>query len=159
MRTKLDKWVSNNNPPDTKQFSKGWWDFIELCRELQDIHKADCRVIATIEILTPPPTETLEMPIVQLTTNDSIVTIKNDFGQWPYEYVCSIKTLKPFKTIYGLFDPQEELHERLTKAMPKAHRYPTHKHNQQAFTCALPDRDALVILFWLLTHTPKQNCC
>jgi hypothetical protein len=30
----LDRWVNDNNPDEQLQYSKGWWDYIELIRRL-----------------------------------------------------------------------------------------------------------------------------
>jgi hypothetical protein len=30
----LDRWVNDNNPDEQLQYSKDWWDYIELIRRL-----------------------------------------------------------------------------------------------------------------------------
>jgi hypothetical protein len=99
------------------------------------------------------------MPIIEIRTASLQFVLKNDFGQWPQEYVCSIKTAKPFSNIYGLFEPTAVLDKRLLPGVPKHVLWGTHKQNPQQFSCALTDRDSVYTLFWLLTHQPKEKGC
>src|SRR6185436_14218326 len=32
--SEFDRWVSENNIPETFEYSKGWWDYVELVRRL-----------------------------------------------------------------------------------------------------------------------------
>jgi hypothetical protein len=62
----LDRWVNDNNPDEQLQYSKGWWDYIELIRRLMYKFGAkEAQVVATYSMRTPPPEEDLLMPAVQ----------------------------------------------------------------------------------------------
>jgi hypothetical protein len=62
----LERWVHDNNPEEQLQYSKGWWDYIELIRRLMYKFGAkEAQVVAAYPMRTPPPEEDLLMPAVQ----------------------------------------------------------------------------------------------
>ena len=43
--TTFDRWVGENNIPDTYEYSRGWWDYVEIVRRLSSkFNIADVRV-------------------------------------------------------------------------------------------------------------------
>jgi hypothetical protein len=49
----LDRWVNDNNPDEQLQYSKGWWDYIELIRRLMYKFGAkEAQVVATYPMCT-----------------------------------------------------------------------------------------------------------
>jgi hypothetical protein len=64
--SEFDRWISENNIPETFEYSKEWWDYIELVRRLATrCDSDDVRVIGHYIIDTPPPCERLPMPAVR----------------------------------------------------------------------------------------------
>ena len=50
----LDRSVNDNNPDEQLQYSKGWWDYIELIRRLMYKFGAkEAQVVATYPMRTP----------------------------------------------------------------------------------------------------------
>ena len=63
----LDAWVCAHNPDLSLSYGKGWWDGIEFMRMLRDHHGLEVvDVPATYLMETPPPCETLLMPVYRL---------------------------------------------------------------------------------------------
>lgn len=88
--TSFDRWVSRNNIPDTYEYRKGWWDYVELIQRFA--RKFDCidvTVVGHYIVGTPPPEEKLPMPAVVLLRDGVSVAMKWDFGapaRWPREW-------------------------------------------------------------------------
>ena len=50
----FDRWVADNNIPPTFEYSKGWWDYVELVRRFADhLDTDDVRVIGHISSIHP----------------------------------------------------------------------------------------------------------
>lgn len=77
----LDKWVVINNvSPKEKNYSTGWWDYIELVRKIEEKTNAKIEVFSEYEIMTPPPSEFLKLPLIKLSYSDADIYIKEDFS-------------------------------------------------------------------------------
>lgn len=63
----FDEWVSNNNT-QSLNYSKGWWDFIEVIREFSEKFSADVFVSGVYSFETPPPCEIIEFPLIKFKT-------------------------------------------------------------------------------------------
>jgi hypothetical protein len=60
----LDTCVCAHNPDSSLSYGKGWWDCVEFMRRLRDQHGLEAIDVAAIYRMgTPPPCETLLMPV------------------------------------------------------------------------------------------------
>jgi hypothetical protein len=79
----LEHWVNDNNV-DTilpkKNYSKGWWEYIDFIRTLSSAFNVEARVISSYEIDTPPPEEKLILPLILLQINGIDFYIKQNFS-------------------------------------------------------------------------------
>lgn len=77
----LNDWVSQNHIlQEKKNFSKGWWDYIELIRRIEVKTNIQSKVHSEYEIFTPPPSEFLKLPLIKLSYKDADIYIKEDFS-------------------------------------------------------------------------------
>jgi hypothetical protein len=105
----FDHWVSDNNPPVSLQYGKGWWDYIEMLRRLASKFKIEqVEVVGTYTLRTPPPEEKLRMPIVKLASETIEIIVKYDFSTFPETWTASVKAAKakPQPTL-RVFDPAD----------------------------------------------------
>lgn len=80
---KLDQWVGENNVENItpkKNYSKGWWDYIDFIRMLSSKFNVEAYVVNTYEIGTPPPEEKLTLPIIFIEINKVKFYLKEDFS-------------------------------------------------------------------------------
>ena len=78
---KLDNWITENHIlQEKKNYSKGWWDYIELVRKIESKTNAKIEVFSEYEIMTPPPSEFLKLPLIKLSYSDADIYIKEDFS-------------------------------------------------------------------------------
>src|SRR5262249_5888228 len=123
--TSFDRWVSRNNIPDTYEYRKGWWDYVELIQRFAQ--KFDCNDVTVVGhsiVGTPPPEEKRPMPAVALLRDGVSVAIKWDFGapsRWPREWTISVRRRSPYLgPIFDLFDPAVDLRtERVDGLAPE----------------------------------------
>ena len=99
--SEFDRWVVANNPAPDLEYSKGFWDYIELIREL--VFKFNGRgehAIGTYWVRTPPPEEEVLMPAVAFEVGTVSFALKYDFGAdaaWPFEWTVSVKRRVPYR--------------------------------------------------------------
>lgn len=56
--SEFDRWIRDNNIAETYEYSKGWWDYVELVRLFASrLGTEDVRVIGHYVVDTPPPCE------------------------------------------------------------------------------------------------------
>lgn len=147
------KWVSKNNPPDEKQYGKGWWDTIEF---IYKIAKTEPRVISTFVMETPPPTETLLIPIVLLKFDDFEIVLKSNFGWFPNEWLISVKRKdnKPI-ALFDLVTPIDK--PKYFSRVPKAWQFGHLNANSQKFSGMVRTEDELFALIWILEKSSKNG--
>jgi len=84
--TPFNQWVSENNVDSIipkKNYSKGWWDYIEFIRELHSTFNVECKDVHVMDkyvIGTPPPEETLVLPLIHFEINGVKLYLKQDFS-------------------------------------------------------------------------------
>jgi len=85
--SEFDRWVSDNNIPQSFEYGKGWWDYIELVRRFAwRLDTDDVRVVGHYVVDTPPPCERLPMPAVALATPGVTFALRLDFGSWSLKH-------------------------------------------------------------------------
>mgnify|MGYP000312490341 CR=1 FL=1 len=78
---KLNEWVTKNcRTEEKKNYSKGWWNYIEFIRKIESKTNAKIEVFSEYEIMTPPPSEFLKLPLIKLSYSDADIYIKEDFS-------------------------------------------------------------------------------
>jgi hypothetical protein len=155
--TEFDRWVGENNIPQTFEFGKGWWDYVELIRRLSakfDI--ADVRIVGHYIVETPPPEEKLPMPAVALTGHGVTVALKWNFGRmrnWPYEWTVSVRRRSPYLgPTFALLDEQLDLRGERVAGLAPDWVFGSYRENPAEFTCELQDEWDVVTLLKLLFH-------
>jgi hypothetical protein len=100
------------------------------------------RVAGVFTLKTPPPTEQLELPVVELSRPGLRVCIKEDFTRcsYPNNWCVSIDALEPVAHVpLGLFDPEFAGDAQLLAGFPESQRFPSYSQNQNRFTCCLEE--------------------
>jgi hypothetical protein len=137
----LDRWVNDNNPDEQLQFSKGWWDYIELIRRLMSKFGAkEARVVATYPMRTPPPEEDLLMPAVQFAVGSTEFIVKYDFGVYPERWTVSVKNaIAVVRPILGLFDDEQDLRGTAVAGFDAEWIHGSYHNDSTCFTCEIHD--------------------
>lgn len=153
----LDAWVCAHNPDPSLSYGKGWWDGIEFMRMLRDHHGLEAvDVPATYLMETPPPCETLLMPVYRLRHQGLECYLKTDFGPLPPNWFLSIRTPERLTRTYDLFDPARDWRRepRYLDGFREAWRYPSFVESPLCFTCAVDSEMDVYMLIRLLIGTP-----
>lgn len=128
----FDEWVSSNNPVSSSHYSKAFWSWIETVRRLStllgprrgdnpsdtaykssgvklgaDKNRVDLQVVGTIQYDTPPPEESISMPVVRFETANFCAYMAHWFSVEPFlpSYVVAVdKRRIPDDHEYDLFD-------------------------------------------------------
>lgn len=158
--SEFDRWVTENNIPETFEYSKGWWDYIELVRRLATRCEADdVRVIGHCIIDMPPPCERLPMPAVAITLPGVAFALRYDFGSWSLkhreicEWVVSVdRRLRYVGPLFGLFDENEDLRAQAIDGLSPDYLFGSYRQNQARFSCLVRDEWDVAPLLRILSH-------
>ncbi|HKY35750.1 MAG TPA: hypothetical protein VJN18_07425 [Polyangiaceae bacterium] len=149
--------MTNNTISECFRFGKGWWDYVELLRRLgEKLDATEVRVVGHYLVETPPPEESLPMPVVALERPGALVALKWDFGaacRWPREWTMSIRRRSPYRgPIVGLFDPSFDLRRVTASGLPPSLVFGPYRDNQAEFSCEVSDEWDVAMLLRLVFH-------
>jgi hypothetical protein len=153
----LDTWVCAHNPDPSLSYGKGWWDCVEFIRRMRDQHGLETiDVPATYRMGTPPPCETLLMPVYRIRHHGLECYLKTDFDLLPPNWFLSICASQPLAQTYGLFDPARDWRQepRCLDGFREEWRYPPFAESPMRFTCAVDGEMDVYMLLRLLIGTP-----
>lgn len=155
----FDRWVSANNIPESFEYGKGWWDYIELVRRFAAyLNTDDVLVIGHYIVETPPPCERLPMPAVAIRTPGVTFALRFDFGsltmrlgmrEWAVSVRRRSKYLGP---LFGLFDGTEDLRRAGFDGLAPDFLFGPYREDPARFTCLLRDEWDVATLMRLLAH-------
>jgi hypothetical protein len=105
---------------------------------------------------TPPPSETLLMPVYRIQHHGMECYVKTDFGPLPPCWFLSIRTPECLIRTYGLFDPSRDWRKepRYLDGLREEWRYPPFSESPLCFTCAVDSEMDVYMLIRLLIGTP-----
>jgi hypothetical protein len=156
----FDRWVSENNIPERFEYSKGWWDYVELVRRFADhLGTNEVRVIGHYTIDTPPPCERLPMPAVAICVPGVTFALRFDFGSWSLkhreicEWVVSVDRRSPYVgPLFGLFDEHEDCRSQAVEGLAPDYLFGAYRQNQARFSCLVQDEWDVAALLRILAH-------
>ncbi len=154
----FDRWVGANNISNELEFSKGWWDYVEMVRRFAaKLETVDVRVVGHYVVNTPPPEEELPMPAVALAIKGVTYGLRFDFGRNPTrdlrEWLVSVKRRAPYRgPLFGIIDPNEDLRPTAATGLAPDLLFGPYRDNQAEFTCALEDEWDVWTLMRLMAH-------
>jgi hypothetical protein len=155
----FDRWVNDNNIPETYEYGKGWWDYIELVRRFAErVEANDVRVIGHYVIDTPPPCERLPMPAVSIAGDGFELGLRFDFGRFSLrhdmrEWAVSIRRHTPYTgPLFGLFQEDEDLRQAGLDGLLPDHVFGPYRENPARFTVLLRDEWDVAMLVRIVTH-------
>jgi len=137
----FDKWVNDNNPDSSLSYGKGWWDYIEFIRLLNEkFNFSEINVVSTYIMETPPPTEKLLMPIIMLKIKQITFILKYDFSIIaPYWTVSVIRNNNDHFKKYNIFNEHDDLRDREIQGFKTQWIFPPYCENHSKFTCRVDD--------------------
>lgn len=163
----LDNWVSNNNiNQDKKNYSKGWWDYIEILRKIESKTNPAMSVLAEYEIMTPPPSEFLKLPLIELSYGKVKLYIREDFSNGGFfdEWIVSVeskeeiigieKYINDIKSKEELVDLgfKSHFYQKLTKDfMENNILFDKYQNNKKRFTFTVEDEYDLFTIINIIT--------
>ena len=155
--TQFALWASDHQPPNHFQYGKAWWDFVESVQMLQSKFEIeDVRVVGQHMVKTPPPEESLPMPVVAFVTEHVTVTFKWDFGavcRWPQEWTVSVERRSPYLgPLFGLIDPDFDARSVEVPGFPLELVLPPYRENPGRFTCELEDEHDFAMLLRMMLY-------
>jgi hypothetical protein len=155
----FDRWVSDNNIPETFEFGKGWWDYVELVRRFAErLGSDEVRVIGHYIVDTPPPCERLPMPAVAITVPGVTFALRFDFGSWSMkhaeisEWVVSVDRRTPYRgPLFGLFDENLDLRANGVDGLGE-YLFGSYRQDPSRFSCLLRDEWDVATLLRIVAH-------
>ena len=158
--SEFDRWVGSNNIPETYEYSKGWWDYVELVRRFASrLETEDVRVVGHYFVDTPPPCERLPMPAVALFIPGLTVALRFDFGSWSLqhaeisEWAVSVDRRAPYRgPLFDLFDETLDLRTLGVEGLAPDYLFGSYRQNPARFSCLLRDEWDVATLLRIVAH-------
>ena len=149
------QWVNDHNPSPQLSYGKGWWDYVTFLYDLDGLYGNNrTTVVSTYEIITPPPQETLLMPVARLETDRATFIVKTQFdGIDPAWTVSVIRDGAERFPLYGLIDEHEELATDKIDGFAPDWVFPCYATSPARFTGRIKDDWQLYAFIWVLTHS------
>jgi hypothetical protein len=146
--------------PESFEYSKGWWDYIELVRRLAvRLATDDVRVVGSYIVDTPPPCERLPMPTVAITTPGVTFALRYDFGSWSLkhreisEWVVSVDRRSRYGgPLFGLIDEAEDLRVHQVGGLTPDHLFGPYLQNQARFSSLVRDEWDVAALMRIMAY-------
>ena len=158
--SQFDRWVNDNNIPETFEYAKGWWDYVELVRRFAfRLDTENVRVVGHYVVDTPPPCERLPMPAVAISTPSVTFALRYDFGSWSMkhpeisEWVVSVQRRSPYRgPLFGLFDPTADLRLIGVDGLAPDFLFGPYHRDQARFSCIVQDEWDVATLMRIMGH-------
>jgi len=158
--SQFDRWVNDNNIPETFEYAKGWWDYVELVRRFAHrLDTEDVRVVGHYVVETPPPCERLPMPAVAIVTPGVTFALRFDFGSWSLkhrelsEWVLTVARRSPYLgPLFGLIDEHEDLRHLSVDGLAPDFLFGSYRQDPARFSCLVTDEWDVATLIRLLAH-------
>lgn len=134
----FEHWVADHEPGARARWGEAYWHYVELIHEWA--RKFDARAVEVVgvnQVRTPPPEETVRLPIVRMTFRGASVVLRHDFAGWPGTWKAGLWLRRPLGvTPARLFDPRVAASPR-SKIVGLA--LPPYDRSPKAFSCRLYD--------------------
>jgi hypothetical protein len=136
-------------------YRKGWWDYVTFLYRIDDLYGSNrTTVISTYELRTPPPQETLFMPVARLETNRAAFIMKTTFDGIDKDWTVSvIRDGARRVPLYGLIDEHEELVAGAVDGFAAEWVFPSYAKNPCRFTVRVKDDWQLYAFIWVIAHS------
>jgi hypothetical protein len=87
----IHQWINDNNPSPKLSYGKGWWDYVTFLYHLDELYGQNkTTIVSTYEMGTPPPEETLFMPVARLETDRATFIMKTQFDGFNPAWTVSV---------------------------------------------------------------------
>lgn len=161
----FDRWVSDNNIPETFEYGDAWWNYVETIRRFAAwLHSDDVRVVGHYVVDTPPPCERLPMPAVAIATPAATFALRFDFGSWSLkhreicEWVVSVDRRSAYRgPLFGLLDETRDLRPLAIEGLSPDHLFGSYRQDQSRFSCLLRDEWEVATVMRILAHESCAN--
>jgi len=161
--SEFDRWVGENNISESFEYTKGWWDHIELVRRFADrLGTREVRVVGHYHIETPPPCELLPMPAVAIVTPAVTFALRHDFGGYAlkhseafeFEWAVSVDRHLPYRgPLFGLIDEGLDLRTFRVDSvdgLAPDYLFGSYQQDQARFSCLMRDEWDVATLMQIL---------
>ena len=149
------QWVNDNNPSPKLSYGKGWWDYVGFLYHLDDLYGRNrTTIVSTYEMRTPPPEETLHMPVARLETKRAAFTMKTIFDGYDKDWTVSVIRDGGMRSpLYGLIDEHEELTAAAVDGFAPEWVFPSYAKSPARFTARVKNNWQLYAFIWVITHS------
>jgi hypothetical protein len=147
-------WVNDHNPDPKLSYGKGWWDYVTFLYHLDEVYGENkTTVVSTYEMITPPPQETLLMPVARLEVGRAAFIMKTTFNDFePAWTVSVIRDRAERLPLYGLINEHEELTAGAIDGFAAEWVFPCYAKSPGRFTARIEDDWQLYTFIWIIAN-------
>lgn len=144
-------WLEQCQLDPEHEYYHGWADSREFIMELEREYGAfDFSVSETFQLLTPPPSSRIPMPVVSARTKKQSITFVENWLMEPYFTVSVRREFTGPIREHGILSPIGDDRPWLVEHLPPQFRYPPFQPEASEFVGAVQNRHMLYALFHIL---------
>ncbi len=149
------QWVNDHNPSPKLSYGKGWWDYVTFLYHLDELYGRNrTTVVSTYEMLTPPPQETLLMPVARLETDRATFIMKRTFDSIGKHWTVSVIPDRAVRlSLYDLIDESGTLVADEFDGFAADWVFPCYANSPARFTARVEDDWQLYAFIWVIVHS------
>ena len=150
----INKWIEENQIGKNHDYAKGWNELMDFVFKLQcEFDEFEFKIIKSYEMLTPPPSSKITMPIFMAKSNRYQIIFKES---WVLEPDWTVSVKRNIKEIISLRPFIEDINlsnKWLLDSMDKDYVFGNYSVQAKEFTCCIKNKHLLYTLFYLLTKS------
>lgn len=149
--------IEENQISENHDYAKGWNDLMDFVFKLHsEFDEFESDVIKSYEMLTPPPSSKITMPIFMAKSKDHQIIFKESWVLEP-DWTVSVKIYTNKHTdLISIVEDINPNHKWLLTGIDDKYLFDHYSFEAKQFTCCIKNKHLLYALFFLITKNDKE---
>jgi len=154
----VNKWIEENQISKNHDYAKGWNDLMDFVFKLQcEFDEFEFEVIKSYDMLTPPPSSKIKMPIFIAKSKKYQIIFKESWVLEPDWTVSVERNTKKIVNLRSFVEDINPTNKWLLDGMEKDYIFGPYSVQAKKFTCCVKNKHLLYTLFYLITKYDKES--
>ena len=153
----LNKWIEKNQIDKNHDYAKGWNDLMDFVFKLKsEFNEFEFEVIKSYEMLTPPPSSKITMPIFIAKAKKYQIIFKES---WVLEPDWTVSVERKTKNVFNLKPFVKNINTAnkwLLNGMDEYYIFGSYSPEAEKFTCCVKNKHLLYTLFYLINKEDHE---
>ena len=154
----LNEWIEENQIDINHDYAKGWNDLMDFIFKLQcEFDEFEFQVIKSYEMITPPPSTKIIMPIFLAKSKNYQIIFKESWVLEPDWIVSVARNTMGAINLKPIVEDINPTNKWLFDGMDEDFIYGSYSLEAEKFTCCVKNKHLLYTMFYLLNKEGKET--